>query len=184
MNNQKRIKFLTWLMFFLLLLNISIIITFIYTIKKYPRFDSYKERIDNKNNSKFFPGPPFQNHFELKEILIKELDLSIEQIEQIDILRKGFKDKSHDYFSKIEKYSDLIDNELEKDIPDTAQINSLAIKIGLVHKDLKLHFVDFFFDIKKILTDEQKLKYYKVFKEFKEMKKVNKPHKQCKHLND
>lgn len=182
MNNQKKIKYLTWFMFFLLLLNVSIIVTFIFTIKKYTNTTVNKES-EYITNNPIFPPPPHHYQFDFKEVLIKELILTKKQIEQIDIVRDNFRQKSHEYFSQIEKYSDSIDNELEKNTPDTALINLLATKIGLVHKDLKLHFVYYFFDLKQYLTEEQKQKYYKVFKEFKEKKKINKQQAHCKHQN-
>lgn len=167
MEQKKKIKILSWTLIFILLINFSAIGTLIY---KHNQFTKEFEQ-----NEKFVRGNPQNNRNPkghrkngfYKQFLIKELNLSVKQQNQFDVIRKDFIIESHTYFDSIHYYNDLIDNQLNYDSPDESLINNYASKIGDFHKNLKIEYIYYNIKIKDILTKSQKKRYFDVFTKFR-----------------
>jgi Spy/CpxP family protein refolding chaperone len=111
--------------------------------------------------------PPPQRGF-FKQLIINDLNLNSEQINDFDYYQQDFIRQSHIFFDSIRNYNQIINQELTKEMPDTQIINIYADKIGKTHKNLKINFVNYYMNIKNILSPEQQKKLPEVFDKFRQ----------------
>lgn len=163
MELKRKVKILSWTLILLLIMNITAIGTIIY------RHNLFVNRINNKEH--FNPRRPNNEDKCRKDaykiFLIEELNLSKEQQEQYDNIRVSFITKTSSFFDSIHYYSKSIDALLKFNEPDSAVIEQYSSKIGSLHKQLKVEYINYNFNIKSILDDNQKAIYFDTYKKFK-----------------
>ncbi len=175
MKLKTKFKILLWSLIFLVLLNVSTILIVIYKSKDINNIQNITPK-ENNNLNQPFPNrknSPKQGMF--TNFLINELDMDNNQKQEFIEIRKNFLEQSHFYFDSIKYYSDIIDSKLDSDNPNYNQIEKYTKKIGNYHTKLKLNFVNYYFNIRKMLNKEQKDKLFKVFMEFKKQKRFHNP---------
>ena len=160
---EKKIKILSWTLIFVLLMNITAISTIIYRHREHMKMLKKNECLTPKYQ---------QEHIgERKEVykkyLIEELNLSEQQQIQYDNIKTDFHSKTHSFFDSIHYYNTLIDSQLINDEADRLLIEKYSTRIGNLHKQLKIEYIYYNFNIKNILNQNQKVKYFDAFKKFK-----------------
>lgn len=164
MEQRKKIRILSWALIFILIINFSAIGTMIYRHSQFVKEFRPKEEFIPGNPK--MPGRHGKNDI-YKQFLVKELNLSVKQQNQFDIIKKDFISESHLYFDSIHYYNDLIDSQLNYNSPNKLLINNYASKIGDFHKNLKIEFIDYNIQLKNILTKAQKRRYFDAFTKFR-----------------
>ena len=157
MELNKKVKLLTWILVFVLLFNVS---AFIFIM------------IQHRNFHDNFP-PPFmgQRRPPIHKIITDELNLTPEQQLQYDNLRQNFFGRGKMCLDSIRYYNMQIDLQITSDNPDTVLINQYIDKISNLQKRMKKRSVDYFLEIKSILTPEQKTKFNQLFIQLKQKNK-------------
>ncbi len=177
MTIKQKFNILVWAFVVLLVFNISLLATiFLHQIKEH--------NAQNQNDTTMYqnlpPQMPPQRGF-FKQLIINDLQLSDEQIAEFEVYKHDFIVQSHIYFDSIQIYNQTINTELNKQNPDMQLINMYATKIGNIHKTLKMNFVNYYLNIKSILTPEQQAKLPEVFEKFRQHPPMNSPGQQHRH---
>lgn len=182
MELKTKFRILSWAMILLVLFNITVLTTVLIKNKNRPEPPPPCENMNQFNNQPDFKGnPPHGGHF--KEIMINELQPSENQLKLIDEYREEFLHNTHLYFDSIRIYSEIIDEELAKEDPNTDLIALNSENIGEFHEGLKMNFVDYYLNIKKELSPEQQKKFHKLLMNFKQQKHNNNVHNNPKNKN-
>ena len=157
MELNKKVKLLTWLLIFVILFNVS---AFVFIM------------IQHRNFNDNFP-PPFMRHRRppIHQIIANQLNLTPEQQLQYDNLRQNFFGKGKTCLDSIRYYNMQIDQQIVSDNPDTVLINQYIDKISNLQKRMKRRSVNYFLEIKSILTPEQKQKFNQLFIQLKQKNK-------------
>lgn len=149
MRAEQKIKFLTWGIVVLTLLNVSTIGTIIYHIQT--------EKKQMGFNSERYPGP-------LKgRELMEHLDFTAQQRESFHSHNRDFMEAVSDINRSLNESRNNLFAELQKTNPDTVKCNLISAEIGRLHKALKIKTYRFYLDVKKICNEEQREKLNKAF---------------------
>lgn len=158
MEAQKKQRITKWLNIFLLIINVSAIITILLA-----------------GQSTTEHGIPDQ--FSSDEFLRKELKLSDEQFKEISELdAKIFRVYQNIIDMQCEMQFKLLD-ELTQEEPNLAYMDSLATTIGRLHMGLKRQTIKHFMNIRSIVDEEQELLLDRLLVDMMEM------NKQCQFCN-
>ncbi len=150
-----RSRILIWLVIILLIINISAVITILYSIKARNelRFSAGKFSHD-KEFIHHHPGKSFKNCMNLNELQHQQ-----------------FRTAKHRFFLEAGKLSGQMHekriefiNELASDKPDTIKIQEIANEIGSLHAKLKYQTYKHYIEMKSVCTKEQEEKLINLFK--------------------
>jgi hypothetical protein len=133
--NKNRIIF--WLVVFILIINLSALVTFLVYYSKV--YKPVKEPLAGQSCQQ----------------LCRKLTLTPEQSKRVGIIQQEFSEKSEPIISAIKENRMLMLEELSKNKPDTALINSYASSIGDLHKELQKAAAWQFLSMKKICNADQ-----------------------------
>jgi len=151
-------RFTGWLNAFLLIINVSALVTIL---------------LLNRNQSE----PAIPEQFSSDEFLRRELNLTDEQYKQISEMdAKIFRVYQNIIDMQCEEQFKIL-NELSKDEPNLEHLDSLAMTIGRLHMGLKRQTIKHFMNIKSVVTDEQEKLLDQILIEMMEM------NKQCQFCN-
>jgi Spy/CpxP family protein refolding chaperone len=93
------------------------------------------------------------------------LGIKDEQIDQFRDINRSFRQNARGITIDLAEKRKEMMVEMSKDIPDTIKLNALSEDIGKLHAALKMHTYQYYLNLKKISTPEQKLKLENLFKE-------------------
>ena len=115
-------------------------------------------------------GPPQQpgknDHPDTNKFLQKELGLSNEQEKQFQQIRQNLFDSTNSFNENIRLKKTEIQREAFKDNPDAEKVNTLLNEIGDLQSKNERFMFKHFSELKKILTQEQMVKFNKVLDGF------------------
>lgn len=138
----------------LLIINISAIITVIYSIKATNEFRNAKQMHYRKEYSRYNLGRSFKEDMELSE---KQ--------------HQHFKATKHKFFMEAGKISEQMHekriefiNEITSDNPDTIKIREIANEIGSLHAKLKYQTYKHYINMKSVCDKKQEEKLMHMFK--------------------
>jgi len=94
--------------------------------------------------------------------LAKDLDLSENQIEQVNTYRESKKDEQKQFWEDIKNKKASIKRELDKTNSNRGKINKLVDEINLIQRKQIQNWIDATFEMKKILNTEQYTKWRKL----------------------
>lgn len=84
-----------------------------------------------------------------------ELDLTEEQIGQVDNINAGYQEVSRPVSEKIKELRAAILDELASDNPDTSAIQRISAEISTLQSQLHNENIKHYLDLKKVCTPEQ-----------------------------
>ncbi|NOY60726.1 MAG: periplasmic heavy metal sensor [Calditrichaeota bacterium] len=92
----------------------------------------------------------------------REVKLTPSQIEKFQKLRIAFHSKLDSLSASFNQKNRLLAAEIKKDNPDTLVINQLVRDIGAMQTESQFLVIHHFFSIKKILTKQQREKFFDI----------------------
>ena len=137
MNFFSKNKIVFWLLVFLVVINLSALVTFLVLFSQDP--------LASKQESKENPGITFR----------KELSLSPSQSEKVEVILADYRSSTEPLTLNIRNYRSQLLEELAKDKPDTSLINSSVEKICLLQKQMQKASVAQYMALKEICTPSQ-----------------------------
>jgi Spy/CpxP family protein refolding chaperone len=137
MNFFSKNKFVFWLLIFLVVINLSALITFLVFFSQ--------NSTASKQQSRENPGMAFR----------KELSLSPSQSEKVNIILAGYRNSTEPITKTIRDYRTQLLEELAKDEPDTTLLNKYAEEISLYQRKMQKASVDQYMALKEICTPVQ-----------------------------
>jgi Spy/CpxP family protein refolding chaperone len=147
-------RILIWLIMILLIINISAIITVIYSIKATNEFRNDKRMYHRKEYSRYHSGRSFKDDIELSEKQHQHF---------IATKHKFFKEAGRISEQMHKKRVEFI-NEITSDNPDTIKIREIANEIGSLHAKLKYQTYKHYIEMKSVCDKEQEEKLMLMFK--------------------
>ena len=100
----------------------------------------------------------------LGRIFRDELNLNQQQHNQFRTFRQVFHSQSNQILNDMQDVREDMLEELAKQKPDTVKLHQLSGSIGDLHRELKLHTFEYYFNMKKICNTKQKEKLHEIFK--------------------
>lgn len=149
MRTEQKIRFLTWAVVVLAVLNLSTVISIIYHV--HTETNQMKER-------QLTPGASFSGSG-----IIDVLDFNPEQREQFHLINNSFRESVRKINYSLAERRNSLFAELRKAKADTVKCNFISAEIGGLHKALKIKTYRFYLDVKKICTWQQQQKLNEVF---------------------
>jgi Spy/CpxP family protein refolding chaperone len=147
MNFFDKNRFAFWILIFLMIINVSALVTFFVSTRKVP------------NNEILMPGK------KPGSALQSELGLSPDQNKRVNEINSAYKSSSEPIILSIkEKKSELLE-ELSKDPSDTNQLNSIIQELDLRQNKLQKANIKQFLELKKVCTPEQTRKLSQIYSE-------------------
>jgi len=137
MNFFSKNRFVFWLLIFLVVINLSALITFLV-------FYSYSSTGSAQQSQKN-PGMAFR----------KELSLSPSQSEKVNIILAGYRNSTEPITKTIRDYRTQLLEELAKDEPDTTLLNKYAEEISFYQRKMQKASVDQYIALKEICNPVQ-----------------------------
>jgi len=155
MDNNKRIKILTYLVLFLIALNIGLIVSVVL--------------IQNKINSR--PYGFYRHHRYYSErvrhrfidYMSEELQLTSSQRQYFENRIKQYRETAHSLIDSLRNYRQLLNQQLFSQNPDTQLIIDYAEKIGHFHSQLTLNQSYLILDLLKQCNPNQRQKLKEIF---------------------
>ena len=89
-----------------------------------------------------------------------KLDLSPQQIEQMEKARGEFQSQIASLNTELEKKRQALFHQLKCEVPDDEEINKIIQAISDSQGRVQKHFVHYFFQTRKIFSPEQQQKFY------------------------
>ncbi len=154
MNKQTKKSLLILLIVLLVVINISALLTIIYS-----------QKVQEP------PLPPLENYNLKDEIASRgmyhfikdELQLSDKQFEQFRDINRTNMIKSREIASELNRTRREMMNEIAKENPNTEKLDSFAQDIGALHYNLKKLTINHFLELKEICTADQQESLQKLF---------------------
>ena len=138
MNYFNKSKLVTWLVIFLIIINITAIFTIVFHIY----FSDNSKKVSNRAGN-------------AQTIIRDELMLSPDQEKKYLVLNKDYDEKSFLITSEMEtKRSEMLD-ELSQSKPNKEKLNNIAQDIGNLHTNLKKLTIENFLAMKNICDSNQ-----------------------------
>jgi hypothetical protein len=137
MNFFSKNRFIFWLLIFLVVINLTGLISFLVF------FSRNTTGLNQKSQES--PGITFQ----------KKLSLSPSQSEKVKIILTGYKDSTEPITTNIRNYRIQLLDELKKDIPDTTLLNVYAERICLLQKQMQKASIKQYIALKGICNPDQ-----------------------------
>ncbi len=143
---------LIWIIVILIATNLSTIGSFYYH-----RITESSSPALNPEEQTTIPGDQRTRFFR------DELNLNADQLDQFREINRTFNQTARGIEMDLAQLRESLIIELGKQNPDSAQLNQLAIEIGENHRELKQVTTTFYLNMKKICTEEQKIKLHRIF---------------------
>ncbi|MCX6242139.1 MAG: periplasmic heavy metal sensor [Bacteroidetes bacterium] len=137
MNFFSKNKFVFWLLIFLVVINLTVLITFVVMYSRKP--DAITQQVPEK------PGLALQ----------KELTLTPSQSEHVDLILADYRKVTDPVAEGIRGYRVRILNELANDKPDTFKINHYADSVCYLQRQMQKASVKQYMALKEICNPEQ-----------------------------
>lgn len=155
MKTESKNRLMTWTIVLLALMNISTIVTIVYTRSQ------IKSRIDSNANGQMetdrsamkFSGRYFRD----------ELGFDRSQMKEFASFNPGFRRQVHAINNKLMEQRRCMLKEMSAREVDTFRINQLCDSIGYVHAKLKKATCGYYLNIKDICNNSQQLKLEQLF---------------------
>jgi|GEM_PF-665876 Spy/CpxP family protein refolding chaperone len=149
MNSLLNKKWMGWIVLILLLLNLSALGTILYY--------SYQQ---NKRPHPALAGEPQPRHG--KE-MIRELQFDSAQADAFYNIRRDFHTRVKPSLQQMRAKRGIINDEVNKENPDTTYLNAVADTMGKIQAELKKETIRHFIRIRKICNPEQKTKLTRLY---------------------
>lgn len=148
-------KWVLWLSICLLVVNVAALITILYNRKQEKRFYDMplQANIHESGSSARYSGRWFRD----------ELGLSRKQMNEFSKFNPVFREKVMNINRELERLKKQMHNEMTSEKIDTARLNQLSDSIGILHSELKKTTYLYYFEFKKIITEEQDEKLNQLF---------------------
>ena len=152
MNNQSKKRLTIVLIVFLVIINISALLTIFYNSKvktrKIEAINIQKEEIKQSGVSGFFRN---------------ELNFSEEQFDTFKKINRTYAIKTRDVSFELDKNRHLLIEEIARENPNMQNVDSISRLIGNLHYQLKLYTSDHFLELKSICNEDQQKTLIKLF---------------------
>ena len=137
MNFFSKNKFVFWLLIFLVVINLTVLITFLVMYSR--KSDAVTQQVQEK------PGMALQ----------KELTLTPSQSEHVDVILADYRKVTDPVAEKIHGYRARILNELANNKPDTLKINHYADSVCYLQRQMQKALVKQYMALKEICNPAQ-----------------------------
>lgn len=156
METTKRLRFISIIIIFLLIINLAGLGTLLYHKWSIPGHKKFccKEQVGKNIQDKNVNAPCFD------DFLKKDLNLKKEQIDKFLELKKQFHEVAQKYMDSIDLEKNAMFEELKKDNPDFKKLKAISEKSGMLFTELKFKTTEHFLNIKSIFTKDQQAKYF------------------------
>jgi Spy/CpxP family protein refolding chaperone len=101
------------------------------------------------------PRESFRNRTNYGKSIANELNLTPEQEEIFETLRQEYFNETQSIRREIQTNHRLIIDELDKENPDRAKLDSLAIAIGQLHEEQQFATIEHFLTLRESCSPEQ-----------------------------
>jgi Spy/CpxP family protein refolding chaperone len=137
MNFDPKSKFIFWLLIFLVVVNVSMFLSFFFLFSEKTILPAEK-------------SPEL-----LKDSFTNSLALSSAQTQSVDSILVNYKKRTRPIVTQIRNHRIQILEELEKGQPDRSVLNEYEEEIAVLQKEMQKASVDQYLELKKICTPEQ-----------------------------
>lgn len=157
MKTESKNRLMTWTIVLLALMNISTIVTIVYTRSQIKsRIDSNASgQMETDRSAMRFSGRYFRD----------ELGFDRSQMQQFATFNPGFRRQVHAINNKLTEQRQCMLKEMSAGEVDTIRINQLCDSIGYMHAELKKATYGYYLNIKDICNNSQQLKLEQLFNE-------------------
>ena len=145
-SNQKN-RLLTWLLVFLVVVNLAALATYFI----------FPQKQVNVNCAGDASSPGC--------VLHAELSLSEEQVRQVERINAGYRQVSGPVSTEIKELRGTVLDELASEMPDTLALERLATDISLLQGKLHRENIRHYLELKKACTPEQALRLSNLYRE-------------------
>lgn len=149
MKTDQKIRYLTWAVVILGVLNLSVIMSIAYHV--------WAERNQMESRQEKSSGS-----LSGREI-IDVMDFTQEQKDQFHSMNGSFRESIRSINLTLDENRSNLFAELKKSVVDTVRCNYISAEIGNLHKALKIKTYRFYLDVKGICTPEQQLRLNEMF---------------------
>jgi periplasmic protein CpxP/Spy len=147
MESIQKNRLLFWALIFLIVVNLSALATYFL----FP----CKQQVVSCNSESMAPGC----------VLHKELNLTDQQIGQVDKINEDYRQLSKPISGEIRIRRGCILDELEAEVPDTMKVNRLALEISRLQLQLHHENIRHYLELKKVCDPEQALLLSNLYRE-------------------
>jgi Spy/CpxP family protein refolding chaperone len=152
MNAPNKYRILIWIIVILVATNLSTIGSFYYH-----RMTETETQETKQGGLNAVPGEQRTRFFR------DQLNLNAEQLDQFREINRTFNRTARNIETNLAQLRlDLI-KELGNQNPDSTKLNQMATEVGNNHRELKQVTTTFYLDMKKICTEEQRVKLHELF---------------------
>ncbi len=152
MTNQNKYRILIWVVFILVATNLSMGISFLYHKEQ----ESNQKALTEEMNGDM-PAQQRTRYFR------EQLDLNSQQVDVFRNLNRNYNRTAGQIQNQLSGLRMEMVNELGKEQPDTLKLDSIANRIGELHKELKKETSSFYLAMKEVSTEEQQKKLHVIF---------------------
>ncbi len=92
-----------------------------------------------------------------------QLDLNDSQKQSFTIFNREFNQRAREITGKMNSFRIQMVEEMAATNPDSARIDSICVRIGMLHTELKRATVDYYMKMKSVCTSEQQLELNRFF---------------------
>lgn len=149
MQADQKIRYLTWTVVILGVLNLSVIMSIVYHV--------WAERNQMESRQEKSSGS-----LSGREI-IRVMGFTQEQKDQFHSMNGPFRESVRSINLALDENRSNLFAELKKRAVDTVKCNYISAEIGNLHKALKVKTYRFYLDVKKICTPQQQLRLNEMF---------------------
>jgi len=146
----RNVKILSWLVVILLVTNVATVATVFYHSNDEER--SSRERVETK-----VPGDRRTRFFK------EELNLSEAQLEPFREANRRFNRRARGIADDMSQLRVEMLDELFADSVSREDLQAIAQRVGVEHRDLKMATCDFYLELKSLCNDEQKDRLAEIF---------------------
>lgn len=140
-------RLLFWILIFLIIVNLSALATHFFFPKE--------QSVVACNDGSMHPGCA----------LHAELNLTDDQISQVDKINSEYQENSRPISEKIKNKRAGILDELASDTPDTLNINQLSIDISVLQSQLHRENIMHYLELKKVCNPDQAMRLSNLYRE-------------------
>ncbi|MCX6250903.1 MAG: periplasmic heavy metal sensor [Bacteroidetes bacterium] len=137
MNFFSKNRLVFWLLIFLVVINLTVLITFLV----------FYSHISNSSDQQLRENPGIA--------LQKELSLSPEQSEKVEVIQSDYRNSTDPITANIRNYRAQLLEELAKNEPDTNLINKCMEEISFFQKQMQMASIRQYMALKEICTPVQ-----------------------------
>lgn len=152
MNAPNKYRILIWIIVILVATNLSTIGSFYYH-----RMSEAETQETKQGGLNAVPGEQRTRFFR------DQLNLNTAQIDQFREINRAFNRTARDIETNLTQLREDLITELGTQNPDSTRLNQMATEVGNNHRELKQVTTTFYLDMKKICTEEQRVKLHELF---------------------